>query len=166
MNNKTIILLIGSVLIAVGVFKPDLSAVYNFITPSITTTVLETKVPTDLVIKEKAVEVTKALKTGSKDRKYDGVELAKLYRDLALLIKMDNENQIVRTTDEIREANSVGGMLLNLNLVDKYPDLAESCENVVVTAIGLDNIPVSAEIRSKTVEAFEALSWATYEGSK
>jgi hypothetical protein len=166
MSKKTIVLLIGAALIGIGLLKPDLSFLYNLTTISVATDRLDIKVPTDTVIKEKAIEVTKALKTGSKDRKYDGVELAKLYRDLALLIKMDNENQIIKTTDEIREANSVSGMLLNLNLVDKYPDLAESCENVVVTAIGLDNIPVSAEIRSKTVEAFEALSWATYEGSK
>ena len=166
MNNKTVILFIGAVLIAIGIFKPDLSVLSNLGKNSFVNAVVETTMPLDPTLKEKALEVVKALKNGSKDRKHDGVELAKLYRDLALLIQMDDKNQVVKTTDEIREANSVSGLLMNLNLQNKYPNLAEACENVVVEAIGLDNVPVSAGIRSKTVEAFESLSWATYEGSK
>jgi len=56
--------------------------------------------------------------------------------------------------------------MLHLNIKDKYVDLAESNQALIVDAIGDDNIPLTKELRKKAVDAFMALAWACNEGSK
>ena len=56
--------------------------------------------------------------------------------------------------------------MLRLNIKDKYPNLAEAAESLIVSAIGDDDVSLSEELRSKSAEAFRALSWAFYQGSK
>jgi hypothetical protein len=53
-----------------------------------------------------------------------------------------------------------------LDIKEKYPNLAEACRSLIVAAIGDDDITLNSEVREKSVEAFRALSWAFYEGSK
>ena len=161
-----LVLVIGAILIAIGIFKPDLSKVVINNKPTNPVVVVDVEEPTDEALKTKALAVVDALKKGSSDRKKDGLDLSALYKDLATLISLDNENLVVKTTDEIREANSVAGMIMNLDLKGKYPGLAESCNDVVVSAIGDDNLLVSPEIRTNAVAAFKALSWACNQGAK
>lgn len=165
--NTRFVLVIGAILIAIGIFKPDLSKinVRPVVNPDPVTTV-EVKEPTDEKLKEAALKVKEVLKNGGSSHKKDGLLLSGLYRDLAALVSMDNENLVVKTTDEIREANSVSGKLMNLNLKGKYEGLADACNNVLVAAIGDDNTLVSTEVRANAVAAFEALSWACHEGAK
>ena len=66
----------------------------------------------------------------------------------------------------IREVNSVAGKMLRLDIKDKYPNLAELAKDLVVTNIGDDDVILDEELRLKAVEAFRALSWAFWEGSK
>ena len=56
--------------------------------------------------------------------------------------------------------------MLKLNIKDKYPNLAQASKDVVVVAIGEDDILLTEDLRSKAVEAFNGLSWAFYEGGK
>lgn len=165
--NTRFVLVIGAILIAIGILKPDLSNI-NFrpvVNPDPVTTINVIE-PTDEKLKEAALVVKNILKNGGGSHKKDALLLSGLYKDLAALIAMDGANTVVKTTDEIREANSVSGKLMNLDLKDKYDNLAEACNNVIVLAIGDDNVLVSQEIRSKAVAAFSALSWACYEGAK
>lgn len=164
MNNKAI-LLVGIALIAIGFFKPDLSSVI----PSggkttITVPVIEVAEPTDPELKEKALKVAELL--SGPNSKQDAAKLSELWDDLASLIAMDEENEIVKTTAEIREANSVSGQLMNLKLQNEYEGLAEAAKNIVVDSIGDDNIIINEEIRNKAVDAFRALSWGAYQGAK
>lgn len=165
MNNK-IILIIAGLLILIGLLKPNLE---NFIpnnNPSVNPNPIIFVEPTDSIIKEKADLVVSSLKNGSSDRKNDGQKLSSLYADLALLVSLDGEDQVVKSTEEIKQANLIAGSMLKMNIKNKYPDLAKNANAVIVSAIGDDNAVLSKDLRAKAVDAFSALSWACDQGSK
>jgi hypothetical protein len=174
--NKNVALLLAAVLIAVGVFKPDLSNFFpnngggNVIVPSV-----EFAEPTNPQLMADAIKVAECLKAGE-NRKQDGRALAALYYDIARLIEFDGDNEIVKTTTEIAEVNSVAGNLMNLQLKGKYPNLAKAAKLLVVNALnGENNSSPESEVdvavlnqqsRSVAVAAFDALAWGCFEGSK
>jgi hypothetical protein len=163
MNTSKIILLIAALLIGFGLIKPKLNTPNNG-PVEIVVDILDP--PSDPDMKEKALLVVESLKAGSSDRSVDGKRLAGLYFDLATLIELDGEQTVVKNTEDVRQANALGGPMLRMNIKDKYPDLAKNCNAVIVAAIGDDNIPLTKELRVKAAEGFKALSWATNEGSK
>jgi hypothetical protein len=165
--SKKILLAIAALLVLIGYSKLDLSFLGNVLNPA---RVVDSRVsvaePSDPELKEKCLDVVKAFKNGSSSRTKDAKRLGDLYVDLATLIELEGDNTVVKTTDEIRGANSLSGTMLRMNIKGDYPDLAQATNGVVVTAIGQDNIVLNAELRKRSAEAFMALAWACYEGSK
>jgi len=165
LKNKLLVV-VGLLLLGFGLVKPNLG---NFI-PSNNNSIVSidtSKVskPSDPVLLEACGAVTKALQD-SASRKTDGVKLASLYHDLASLIALDGEDQTIKSTLEIREANRLAGSMCRLNLGGKYPDLADACEKLVVAGLGDSESVLDTETRKRAVDTFMALSWACYEGSK
>ncbi len=164
MNSKTILLIIASALIAIGILKPDLSNVINVSKPDNTNFVIKLEKPSGDLL-EKSKDVIKALSVNP-DRKIDGKRLASLYNDIAILIALDGEDTVIKNTDEIRQTNKLAGLMLHLNIKGKYEDLPEASQALLLSAIGDDHVPLNADLRSKATEAFKALSWSCNEGSK
>lgn len=161
MNNK-VLLLIGVVLCVVGLLKPNFS---NIIKPSSPTNAVVVDKPTNqdvLVVAEKIISILRNNNASSADC----LRLSSLYYDLAQLISLDGDKQLVRNTDEVRQANRISGIMLRMNINDKYPDLGSSMNDLIVAAIGDDNIPLTADLRQKAADAFLALSWACNQGAK
>lgn len=166
MQNK-VLLAIGCVLIFVGVFKPNLE---NFnIIPNKEPAVVENYVidaPSDEKLLVKANDIVDILKSSDDStRPQDCLKLSSLYADMATLIELDQDS-VIKDTTNIREANSLAGRMLNLNIKNKYPNLSEASRALVVEAIGDDDVILTPELRIKATESFRALSWAFYEGSK
>lgn len=168
MSQNKVLLTIGIVLLLIGFFKPDIS---SFI-PSGPAVVVPSNncvvdAPADKNILEKAIIVKDILvKSNDSTRKADAAKLSSLYCDIATLIELDNEDIVIKDTATIKEANSLCGKMLRLNIKDKYPNLAEASRDVVVVAVGEDDVLLDKDARIKAAEAFRALSWAFYEGSK
>lgn len=162
MNTKNLLLLIGAILIVLGLFKPNLSNIVN-ITPSNTTVVVEKPSNTELL--DECQDVVNALKQNS-DRKQDGVRLASLYNDLATLISLDNEDMVVKNTEEVRQANKLAGVMLKLDIKGKYPELAKATNSVIVASLGDDSLMLDDKLRQQAVDGFKALAWACIEGTK
>jgi hypothetical protein len=166
MQNK-VLLAIGAILVLFGLFKPDLGSVF---TPSDSVSVVESYVvdaPSDSDLLEKAREIKEILQASEDStRKSDALKLSSLYADIATLIELDGEDQIVKDTNAIREVNSIAGKMLRLDVKDKYPNLAEAAKSLIVSAIGDDDVVLNGDLRDKSAEAFRALSWAFYQGSK
>lgn len=164
MTQKNVLLALAGLLIVVGLLKPDLSNIFK---PgsSVTIDVLELSPPTDEAVKKEAEDVVALLKSINGSKK-DFKRLRDLYIDLAKLVELDGEDEVVKSTEDIRQANSLAGVMLRLDIKGKYPDLAKEIKEVVVAAIGDDQIPLSKELRPKAVDGFNALAWAMNEGSK
>jgi hypothetical protein len=79
---------------------------------------------------------------------------------------LDGEDAVIKTTDEVRQANSLSGVMLKLDMKGKYKDLASSCNSVIQAAIGDDSVLLDKDLRAKAADGFKALAWACNEGSK
>ncbi len=165
LNSKTLLLILAGVLIFVGLTKPDLKWPVKP-KPSVVDTIVVVTPPESKELREKCQSVIDVLQNGSGDRKQDGKRLSELYSDLAVLIRLDGDKEVVKTTEEIRQANSLSGVMLQMNIKDKYEGLSEATQKVIVSEIGDDIVPLDEQLRGKAVQAFMALSWACLEGSK
>jgi hypothetical protein len=163
MNNK-VLLIIGALLLLVGLIRPDINFPIN--NPKPVDNIVVVTPPADEELKKTCQLVIDVLKAGPSDRKQDGKRLSELYSDLAVLIRLDGENEVVKTTEEVRQANSLSGLMLQMNIKDKYDGLPEATNTVVLKQIGDDIVPLDEDLRGKAVKAFMALSWACLEGSK
>jgi len=164
-NNLTKVLLgIGVLLVIWGLVGNKLSTVINPNNP-ISVDVMELLPPNDPAVKKEADEVVSLVKSygGSKS---DFKRLRDLMLDLGRLVELDGEDEVVKNTDEIRQANSLSGPMLRLDMKNKYKDLKKESQDVIVASIGDDNVTLSKELRPKAVDGFNALAWAYNEGSK
>lgn len=159
-NKKLYILIPAIILLLIGAVGPYVS---NVSPKAINVTEIKTVVPQTAEMKEACAKLSAILQTG---KSKDALRLASLYSDLSDLIALDGDNEIIQNTEEIRQANKISGVLLQLDLKDKYEGLAEAADNVVVTGMGNDEIPIDSALREKAVETFRTLAWACKEGSK
>jgi len=166
-NNKVWLLLLGGLLLVFGLLKPDLNniSIFRPSTPSSYSNYTFNK-PTNKDLLKECYKVTEILKKGPSSRKSDSLRLAQLYHDLALLISLDEEDEAIKDTATIRQANSLAGVMLRLNLKDKYENLSTTMDNFIKVGIGDDDLVLDKELRQKGVDSFNALSWACYEASK
>jgi hypothetical protein len=169
MQNK-ILLSVGVVLLIFGVFKPDLSNIgfpININEPACSVESYVTDAPEDTELLEKARAVTDIVKSSNDStRKSDCLKLSSLYADIATLIELDGSDMVVKDTASIRQVNGIAGNMLRLDVKNKYPGLAESAKDLLVSSIGDDDVVLDEETRANAVKSFMALSWAFYEGSK
>lgn len=160
--NKTVLLIIGGLLLFIGLVRPNLNLPIN----SPVDNIIVVSPPNDVDLKSKCKLVIDVLKSGSSDRSNDGKRLSELYMDIATLIELNGDNEIIKTTEEIRQANILSGAMLRMNIKGKYPGLSDAAQTVILSQIGDDSSPLDDALRSKAVEAFRALAWACNEGSK
>ncbi len=168
MNKQTkLLLLVGGLLVLVGFLKPDLSRIIpSPNNPAVVVDTVDIDPPSDASLRDKAATVAESLKNGPSSRKVDAKRLRDLYMDLSTLVSLDGEQEVIKNTEEIRQANALTGVMLRLDLKGKYDNLASACNDVLVTGIGDDNINLTPELRIKAIDAFRALAWACNEGSK
>jgi hypothetical protein len=166
MNNKSLLLLVGGLLIIIGLVKPDLSSIGFPNNRPMPADVLELSAPTDESVKKEAQDVISLLKQAGPQARSDSKRLRDLYLDMAKLVELDDEEMVIKSTEEIRQANSLAGVMLRLDIKGKYPNLAKETKEVIVNLIGDDQILLSKELRTKAVEGFNTLAWAFNEGSK
>lgn len=160
MNSKTLLIVAG-LLIAVGLIKPDLSSLVPSNKPKDSVVFIEA--PSDENVKKECDDVAKILKSGSPN---DAVRLRDLFLDISKLIELDGEDLVIKTTEEIRQANSLAGPMLKLDIKGKYTNLANESKEVIVAVIGDDSVPLTVELRKQSVNAFKYLAWACNEGAK
>jgi hypothetical protein len=163
MNNKTLLLILAGILVFIGLLKPDVSKLLNRPSDNISIVVVEK--PSNAEILDECQAVMDALKADS-DRSIDGKKLASLYLDMATLVGLDGDDQVIKDTEEIRQANKLSGLMLKLDLKGKYPDLKDAAQKLVIASIGDDNILLDSKLRQGAVDGFKALAWACNEGSK
>lgn len=166
MNNQTkTVLLIGVALVAWGLFGSQIKNIVNNNNVPVSVDVLELSVPSDENVKKEAQEVVDLLRKSS-GNKNEYKKLRDLSLDIGQLIKLDGEDMVIKNTDEIRQANSLSGIMLRLDVKGKYANLAKEAKEVIVASIGDDNVNLTPELRAKAVDGFNALAWAYNEASK
>lgn len=164
MNNK-FLLFLAVALVVVGITKPNFNFPINRPSDVVDSIVVITP-PSDPDLRKLCQPVIEAFNVNVENKKQDAKRLSDLYMDLATLIELDGENEVVKTTEEIRQANSLSGVMLRLNLKGSYPNLGAACQSVISSQIGDDMVPLDNDLRSKSANAFRALAWACNESRK
>ena len=165
MSKEKILLVIASILILLGLFKPDFTSLIPVSIPSVVD-VIDVDPPTDENLKALADKVVECFKSGSPDRKTEALKLAELYYDISILVSLDAEKETISSTEAIRQTNMLAGPMLRMEIKDKYDGLADAADKLLASTIGTENVKLTEELRNKSVDAFLALSWACLEGSK
>jgi len=164
-NKKYIAIIIGLVLIGFGLLKPDVSKLLSPIQNKAVVVDVVVEAPGAKETKDACELVISSLKNGP-NPKVDGLNLAALYSDIAKIIELKNNDEVIKSTDELSKVNRIAGALLQLNLKDKYENLSENCDKVIKSVIGDDSVPLDDDLRNKASIAFKNLAWACKEGSK
>lgn len=160
MNNK-VLLIIAVALIGLGIMKPDWNwPVVSIDTPVVIERELKPLKPNDKEVLELCNQVIEVLKNGDGNVKLDAPRLRDFYLDLATIYQLDEKEGIIKTTEDIRNANSMAGHMLRMDLNKKYEGYNAACSAVVASQIGTKNIVLDKEIRTKAVQAFLYLAWA------
>lgn len=158
MQNK-VLFGIGALLIIVGIYKPQFYIPIINPNPTPVSNILEhyiTDVPENPELLKIARDITKIL-IGSNDnnRKNNCLKLSSLYADLDTLISLHGDDMVIKDTASIREANRLTGIMLRLDMKNKYPGLSAKCEELMVAAIGSDEALLDNDLRNKGREASE-----------
>jgi hypothetical protein len=164
MKKNNILLVVAGLLILFGLTKFDISNVNIPPHRPVVIDVMELSAPTDQTILKEATEVLDIVK--KQMAKEEARRLRDLYLDVKKLIQLDGEDEVIKNTEEIRQANSLAGIMLRMDIKGKYPNFAQACKEVIVAAIGDDQMVLSPTLRSKALDGFDALAWALNEGSK
>lgn len=159
---EKLILFIAGLLIFFSVVQPNVGNIWP------KTSVVESiVVPSISEDDQKSVaSIVESFRQGSSDRSTDGKRLAGLYMDLATLIQLDGDDVVIKNTEEVKQANSLAGVMLRMNIKDKYPDLAANCNAYLISMVGQDIVDLDESLRKKASDCFTNLAWACYEGSK
>ncbi len=162
MNSK-ILLIIGVLLLAIGLIKPN----FDFSpTPTPVNNSVVINAPVDNNLKELCKPIIESLNTGDSLAKVHAKKLSNLFLDISSLIELDGEDEVIKTTEDIRQANMLSGSMLRLNIKGSYPGLLDASQKLLSSQIGDDIIPLDSALRSKAVDAFRALAWACNESAK
>ncbi|NBU33466.1 hypothetical protein EBZ38_13800 [bacterium] len=159
MKNNSLVLVVAGLLIVFGLSSFDLSQVLPNISKPVNNH-MKMSAPKDPEILKEAQDVAAIAKTMTEA---EAGTLRDLYLDIRELIRLDGENEVIKNTEAIREANSIAGHMLNINIKGKYPNLPKECKEVIVAAIGDDVLVLSPELRTKAMDGFYALAWALNE---
>lgn len=159
-----IILCLGAILVFGALLKPDLSSLSNFnIGGGSAVVQLD---PVDTKTQTKVKPVVDVIKNGPSSRKQDGARLASLFRDMSTLIAVDGDASIIKSTNDIRNAVSLVGDMLRMDINSKYEDFEKETTAFTQSMIGTEDVILDSETRANAVKAFQALAWACLQGSK
>lgn len=159
-----ILLCLGAILVLGALLKPDLSSLPNFNIGG-GSSVVELD-PVDSETQTKVKSVIDVIKNGPSSRKQDGVRLASLFHDMSTLVAVDGDTSIIKSTNDIRNAVSLVGDMLRMNISSKYEDFEKETTEFVQSMIGTEDIMLDSDTRAEAVKAFQALAWACLQGSK
>jgi len=151
LNDKTSkIILVVVLVFACLVGKPIIEALQGAeVTP------VEPKVVEPSLTNKTLVQELTLLDIDKKDKK----QLSDYFLTLADVVK--TEPGLIKTTEQFKNFNSIAGQLnfTGLDLKDKYANLGESIDEIIIATLGKENEDLTQEARTSLVNVLNAISW-------
>lgn len=150
--NKKVRLLIGLAICVIGlVGEPIFNAITN----------LKPNNPNVVVVNEPALELKTLVDPVVKIdiNPEDADLLSCFYSEMADIISKDKE--FLQNTEQFRSFNIAAGKLyFDTKLKNKYDTLGESVDQIIIEAIGKENVSLDSTKREKLVNVLNALAWS------
>jgi hypothetical protein len=148
--NKKLKLLLASAVCVIGIFgESTFDAIKNISPAKITVKIDEPSIEYKTLV-QPVVETSFSSE--------DSDLLFYFYSEMADIINTDKE--FIQTTEQFRKFNMFAGELyFNTKLKDKYENLGEDIDNVIVQSIGKESVSLDSSKREKLVQTLNALSW-------
>lgn len=92
--------------------------------------------------------------------KSDKKQLSDYFLTLADVV--NTEPGLIKTTEQFKNFNSIAGQLnfTGLDLKDKYANLGESIDGIIIATLGKENEDLTQEARTSLVNVLNAISWS------
>ena len=90
----------------------------------------------------------------------DASEIRDFFWQLSQIIR--HEPELIKTTEQFREFNMVAGSLnfAGLEMKDKYPELGEAIDKIIMDAIGKEDVPLDDTKRETLYTILHAIAWS------
>jgi len=87
-------------------------------------------------------------------------ELGNMFYGLSTVI--ENDRRIFKTTRDVRDTHErAGALAVQTGQIPKIPGYPEAVGHFIELQVGNENVPLTDEMRSRIVDTFQALGWAT-----
>jgi len=75
---------------------------------------------------------------------------------------VETEPGLIQTTEQFKNFNSIAGQLnfTGLDLKDKYTNLGESIDEIIIATLGKENADFTPEARTSLVNVLDAIAWS------
>jgi len=75
---------------------------------------------------------------------------------------VETEPGLIQTTGQFKNFNSIAGQLnfTGLDLKDKYTNLGESIDEIIIATLGKENADFTPEARTSLVNVLDAIAWS------
>jgi len=95
--------------------------------------------------------------------KKDATQISGFFLEVADVVKSDPG--FLNSTGKFREFNIKSGGLnfAGLDLKDKYPNLGEEIDSVIVDTVGLEDSQLTAEKRKSLCDSLSAIAWGVHQ---
>lgn len=95
--------------------------------------------------------------------KKDATQISDFFLEVADVVKSDPG--FLDSTGKFREFNIKSGGLnfAGLDLKDKYPNLGEEIDSIIVNTIGLEDSQLTAEKRKSLHDSLSAIAWGVHQ---
>jgi hypothetical protein len=154
LNNKTYQIIFVIVLVFISIAGKPIAKVLQGkeITPVDTTPEIVEPSLTNKTLVERLVSLD--------INKSDKNQLRDYFLTLADVVK--TEPGLIKTTEQFKNFNSIAGQLnfTGLDLKDKYANLGESVDEIIIATLGKENEDLTQEKRDSLVDVLNAISWS------
>jgi len=158
MNKLVMGLILGAMVLIV--WNPDISSL-SALVPSVVSP--DDRVPTPTAAMQAKVAHITDLVSAGEDHKVDGQLMGNFFRDLAAYGAADTN---IKTKHQMRQLTIEAGRAeFEGRFKGKYKDLGKAINKFVDNELTLSPGPLDEATRIKAVKAWEAVSWACYQGS-
>ena len=90
----------------------------------------------------------------------DAAEIRDFFWQLSQIIR--HEPELIKTTEQFRKFNMIAGGLnfAGLEMKNKYPDLGEAIDKIIMDAIGKEDVPLDDTKRETLYKILHAIAWS------
>ena len=156
MMNNSVKLVLIAVLLLGGMWGEKAVTFIKNNVPAIIDDTNKTTIPDPDIAHQALIQPLREMKIDPKD----AAEIRDFFWQLSQIIR--HEPELNKPTEQFRKFNMVAGGLnfAGLEMKNKYPDLGEAIDKIIMDAIGKEDVPLDGTKREALYTILHAIAWS------